>query len=232
MADRIPVLPAELVLLPGTEIILRMKDDQYQKMVDDCVQKEMPFGVMYCSDGDHPLATISTVGCLANIVDCEKDTDGTYITRVKGGERFQAIKIHKTDEGYFDAEFSSLPEDVDIALDENLFESIINLMEIYFELLDAIDPELVEDLPEDLSYYDLTFLTLDHMAISDNIRQKGLEMPSVKERGQLCVKVLRQEIERLKFLITTTSDDDDDDDEFELPQRMNQQCIVLDKGLK
>lgn len=219
-AAKLPILPAELVLLPGTEILLRMKDSQYKKMVDDCIRDEMPFGVMFCSDAEHPLATISMVGCLANIVDFEVDDSGTYVTRVEGGERFVAKAISKTEDGYFEAEFSPLPEDVDMALDENLFESILNLLEIYFELLDMIDPELVEDLPSDLSRYDLTFLTMDHMAVGDAVRQKALEMPSVKERGQFCVQVLRQEIERLKFLLSA-SDEDEDDDEFEMPQRMN-----------
>lgn len=217
--NKLPVLPAELVLLPGTQILLRMKDAHYRKMVDDCIRDEMPFGVMYCSDAEHPLATLAMVGCLANIVDFEQDDDGTYITRVEGGERFIAKAIQKNKEGYFEAEYTPLPEDVDMALDENLFESIINLMDIYLELLEMIDPDLVEDFPDDLSRYDLTFLTLDHMAVGDAVRQKGLEMPSVKERGQYCIQILRQEIERLKFLLTAS--DDDEDDDFELPQRMN-----------
>ena len=133
-SSKIPVLPAELVLLPGTQIMLRMKDEQYRKMVDDCIRDEMPFGVVYCSDADHPIATLSTVGCLANIIDFEKEDDGTYVVRVEGGERFEAKTITKADEGYFLADFSSLPEDVDMALDENLFESILNLVEIYFEI--------------------------------------------------------------------------------------------------
>ena len=216
---KLPVLPAEIVLLPGTQIMLRMKDAHYQRMVDDCIRDEMPFGVMYCSDSDHPLATISMVGCLANILDFETEEDGTYVTRVEGGERFMAQAITKSDEGYFLAEYTPLPEDVDIALDGNMFESILSLLEIYFELLEMIDPELVEDLPNDMSRYDLTFLALDHMAVGDNVRQEGLEMPSVKERGRFCIKVLRQEIERLKFLLSAS--DDDDEDEFELPQRMN-----------
>ena len=216
---KLPVLPAEIVLLPGTQIMLRMKDAHYQRMVDDCIRDEMPFGVMYCSDSDHPLATISMVGCLANILDFETEEDGTYVTRVEGGERFMAQAITKSDEGYFLAEYTPLPEDVDIALDGNMFESILSLLEIYFELLEMIDPELVEDLPNDMSRYDLTFLALDHMAVGDSVRQEGLEMPSVKERGRFCIKVLRQEIERLKFLLSAS--DDDDEDEFELPQRMN-----------
>ena len=218
-SSKIPVLPAELVLLPGTQIMLRMKDEQYRKMVDDCIRDEMPFGVVYCSDADHPIATLSTVGCLANIIDFEKEDDGTYVVRVEGGERFEAKTITKADEGYFLADFSSLPEDVDMALDENLFESILNLVEIYFELLELIDPELVEDLPNDMSRYDLTFLVLDHMAVGDNVRQEALAMSSVKARGQYCIKVLRQEIERLKFLLSETEEDDEDD--FELPQRIN-----------
>ncbi|MBA44727.1 MAG: hypothetical protein CMF62_12105 [Magnetococcales bacterium] len=218
-SPKIPVLPAELVLLPGTQIMLRMKDEQYKKMVDDCIRDEMPFGVMFCSDADHPLATISMVGCLANILDFEAEDDGTYVTRVEGGERFMAKAISKADEGYFLAEYTHLPEDVDIALDENLFDSILNLLEIYFELLEMIDPELVEELPNDLSRYDLTFLALDHMAVGDSVRQEGLEMPSVKERGRFCIKILRQEIERLKFLLSAS--DDEDEDEFEMPQRMN-----------
>ncbi len=222
MAEKLPIFPMEMVLLPGTQVMLKLLESQHKKLVDDCVRDAIPFGVIYCSDSDHPLATMSMIGCLANIIEVTPFEDGSYTARVEGGERFIAKSVSLSKHSYYDAEYEPLPEDMDMSLDDSLFESIIHLLDIYLELLEAIDPDLVEDLPDDLSGYDLTFTVLDHMAVGDAVRQKGLEINSLKERAHFCLQLLRQEIERLRFLLSESGEDDDEDEDgFSMPQRMN-----------
>lgn len=220
MSEKLPLLLLEMVLLPGTQAVLRLADKVAQKMAQDCYEARLPFGVLFCQDGDVPIKTAAKVGCLANVVDYKTYEDGTFIARVDGGERFKIGPIKEPSPAFYEATYDPLPEDMDMSLDDEVFDSILHLLDIYLDCLEAIDADLVENMPDDLSGYDLTFLVLDHMSIPEGIRQKGLEIISLKKRAHFCLDLLRQEIARLKFLVAGVQEDEDDD-ELLYPERMN-----------
>lgn len=222
MSEKLTLLLLEMVLLPGTQAVLRLSDKNAQDMVLSCYKESIPFGVLYCKDAQTVAETAAHVGCLANVVDCKSYEDGTFIARVDGGERFKAGPLEVRKDGLFESTYAPLPEDEDMSLDDKVFDSILHLLDIYLDHLEAIDSDLVEDIPDDLSGFDLTFLVLDYMSISEDIRQEGLEITSLKKRAHFCLNLLRQEIARLKFLISGVKDEDDESlDEITQPERMN-----------
>lgn len=221
MPDKLSLMLLEMVLLPGTQAVLRLEDSDAQKALRTLHQKGLPLGVLYCEDADKPLDTAAGVGCLANIVDCkEYEQEGELIARLEGSERFVPHGLTEEDNGLFRGNYDPLPEEVDMTLDDGIFDSILHLLDIYLDYLNTIDPEMVEDMPEDLAGFDLTYLVLDHMSISEEVRQNALEIVSMKERAQFCVALLRQEIERLKFLLDGATEPQDDDF-IERPERLN-----------
>lgn len=221
MPDKIPLMLLEMVLLPGTQAILRLEDGDARKAVNKAYDEGYPIGVLYCHDADDPVNTAAGVGCLANIVECKAyEAEDGIIARLEGSERFTPLEMREEDSGLYRAGYDPLPEDVDMALDDDIFDSILHLLDIYLDYLNTIDPEMVEDMPDDLSGFDLTYLVLDHMSISEDTRQKALEIVSMKERAQFCLSLLRQEIERLKFLIDGATEPQEED-MLDRPERLN-----------
>ena len=220
MPTKIPLMLLEMVLLPGTQAILRLEDKEAQKAIRKAYESGTPVGVLYCEDSDNADETAAKVGCLAKISetkDYEKE-DG-LIAKLEGTERFLPVEMKETKNGLFQSGYELLSGDVDMALDDAIFDSILHLLDIYLDYLDTIDPDMVEDMPDDLAGFDLTYLVLDHMSVSENTRQKALEIISMKDRAQFCISLLRQEIERLKFLIDGATEPEDDI--FERPERLN-----------
>lgn len=221
MSDKLPLLLIEMVLLPGTQAILRLEDEKAYAVVNQACKDDMPVGILFCKDADNARETAASVGCLAEITECKAYEDGGFMARLEGSERFRPENIVKQQNDMYLADYTPLPQDIDMALDDDIFDSIVHLLDIYLDYLETIDPELVEDMPEDLSGYDLTFLALDHMSVSEEVRQKALETGSLKERAQFCLSLLRQEIERLKFLIEGAAQAEEIDDEDIRPERLN-----------
>jgi len=207
MRNRLPLFILKMVLLPGSEVVLRVFEPRYKNLLQDCLKRKMPFGVVYCKDPKREQETMAQVGCLANILDHTPYEDGTFLVRVEGGERFRVEHMQTAKRGYFDCDMQPLEEDIDMALDDEIFDSIYQLLEIYLDLLAEIDPEMVDELPDDMSGLDLTYAVLDYMALSDDARQKALEIRSLKSRCEYCLSLLRKEIERLRFLLSDMDDE-------------------------
>ena len=221
MSEKLPLLLIEMVLLPGTQAVLRLDDTKAQKMVQKAHKEGMPIGILFCKDADNAEQTAADVGCLADISECTVYEDDGFIARLEGSERFKPVNISKQQNDMYLADYTPLPQDIDMALDDGIFDSILHLLDIYLDYLESIDPELVEEMPDDLSGFDLTFLVLDHMSVSEEVRQQALETGSLKERAQFCLALLRQEIERLKFLIEGAVQVEDLEEDDIIPERLN-----------
>ena len=244
MAEKTQIMLIEIVLLPGTQAVLRLMDADTQKAIKNAYHNGDPIGVLYCSDADDAEKTAAKVGCLAKITDvnsfeqafandgqnteknaADKAPDNgaentrELVAKLEGHERMMPHTLEEDDAGMTWAHYDLLPEEVDMALDDKIFESIMHLLEIYSDYLNTIDPEMVEDMPDDLSGFDVTYLVLDHMSVGEETRQHALELVSMKARAQFCVTLLRQEIERLKFLIDGATEPQED--ETEHPERLN-----------
>ena len=221
MPAKIPLMLLEIVLLPGTQAALRLEDEDARKVLSKAYQAGQPIGILYCEDADNAVKTAAKVGCLAKITELKSyEKEEGVMAQLEGSERFTPNHIQEEENGLFQAGYESLPEEVDMALDDKIFDSVLHLLDIYLDYLNTIDPEMVEDMPDDLSGFDLTYLVLDHMSVSEDTRQQALEIVSMKERAQFCASLLRQEIERLKFLIDGATEPQEEDD-MERPERMN-----------
>ena len=221
MPTKTPLMLLEIVLLPGTQAALRVEDEDARKVLSKAYNAGSPIGVLYCEDVDNAVETAAKVGCLAKLTELKSyEEEQGVMAQLEGSERFIPSAIQEEQNGLFYADYKPLPEDVDMTLDDKIFDSVLHLLDIYLDYLNTIDPEMVEDMPEDLSGFDLTYLVLDHMSVSEDTRQHALEIVSMKERAQFCVSLLRQEIERLKFLIDGATEPQEEDD-MERPERMN-----------
>jgi len=66
-ADRIPLFPLNVVLLPGADLPLHIFEPRYRKMVRDCLDNKTEFGMLLALvDG------VAGTGCTAEILEVVK----------------------------------------------------------------------------------------------------------------------------------------------------------------
>ncbi|WP_029046773.1 LON peptidase substrate-binding domain-containing protein [Cupriavidus sp. amp6] len=115
--DNLPLFPLHTVLFPGGRLPLRVFEARYVDMVRNCLRDGTPFGACLIESGDEVArpgkATVpETVGCLAEIVDCNMEQLGVLLIRARGRERFQIISHETRDDGLLVARAKVLPADI------------------------------------------------------------------------------------------------------------------------
>lgn len=208
MSRRLPIIPLKTVLFPGGEFILRLYEPRYLRLLEDCLRTKQPFGVVYCHDHGDELATLAATGCTAHITECSPYEDGTYVVRIEGGERFRVQQVLEGEATeYYQVLIEPISEDIDLAADDPIHESILQMLDIYRDLLSEVNPDLVDEMPENLSAVDLAYLALSQVTVDEKVRLQVLELRSYRERHELCLKVLRKEIQTLRFLMDESDDE-------------------------
>lgn len=208
MSRRLPIIPLKTVLFPGSEFILRLYEQRYLNLLEDCLRSKQPFGIVLCHDHGDELGTLAKVGCTAHITECSPYEDGTYVVRIEGGERFQVQEVIDNGEGrYYEVLIEPVQEEVDLSPDDPIHDSIMQLLDIYRDLLTEVNPELVDDMPDNLSAIDIAYLTFSQLTVDERVRQHVLETRSYRDRHEQCLKALRKEIQTLRFLMDDSEDD-------------------------
>ncbi len=97
--DRLPLFPLALVLYPDEPVPLHIFEPRYRKMVQACLDDDLPFGIVFANDGD-----LAPVGCAARIrrVLARYD-DGRMDIVAVGEDRFRIVEVFR-DEAYLTAE--------------------------------------------------------------------------------------------------------------------------------
>jgi Lon protease-like protein len=94
--DKIALFPLNTVLFPGVPIQLHIFELRYRKMVADCRETGMPFGVILIRRGEEahgPLAEPVKVGCTARITEVSPLGDGRMNLSAVGQSRFRVLGL-------------------------------------------------------------------------------------------------------------------------------------------
>jgi Lon protease-like protein len=92
----LPLFPLNTVLFPGMPLRLHIFEERYKLMIDGCIQRSQPFGVVLIKEGIEalgPLAEPHTVGCTARITSVEQLEGGRMNILAVGRERFRIISL-------------------------------------------------------------------------------------------------------------------------------------------
>jgi Lon protease-like protein len=183
---RIPVFPLGLVLMPRMPLPLHIFEERYRRMVNDCLETDLPFGVLL-----HTGTTIQTVGCMARIESViNRYDDGRMDILTVGTERFKVSAMHEL-KVYLEA-------DVDILRDEPLPE---NSGDTISELSEAAMADLAEfarvagyevdrQILKDLRPEELSFLLATTDVFSTEEKQQLIELRSTPERMRRATRAL------------------------------------------
>jgi Lon protease-like protein len=109
------LFPLHTVLCPGVALPLKVFEDRYRAMVQRCLERDEPFGVILIRDGREVgpgASSIATVGTIAEIREASKYSDGRYDLLVVGTRRFRIESVAVGRQPYLVAEVTELDEPV------------------------------------------------------------------------------------------------------------------------
>ena len=188
MSD-IPLFPLNVVLMPGAPLPLHIFEDRYKQMVDECLQQESEFGMVFADESG-----TRKVGCTAKIVELvERYDDGRMLILVEGSRRFRLNNV-LTGKPYYVGEieyFEEEPEEQDV---QALAEECIALLERVVEAATEGSVGIEIEPP----YRNLSFAIAGRVEFEAETRQQILELTSERERLEKVKELLTAAAERLE----------------------------------
>ncbi|KMT20676.1 hypothetical protein BVRB_1g006510 [Beta vulgaris subsp. vulgaris] len=86
----LPIFPLPLVLFPGSILPLQIFEFRYRIMMHTLLQTDLRFGIIFT---DSLSSTVTSIGCVGEVVKHEKLSDDRFFLICKGQERFRINKI-------------------------------------------------------------------------------------------------------------------------------------------
>jgi Lon protease-like protein len=148
---KLPLFPLHAVLAPGVAMPLHVFEDRYRLMINRCIERGEPFGVVLIREGRETgrlQGRIAEFGTTAMIRQAGKLADGKMNIMVVGGQRFHVERLDETSEPYLlaDVEFLGEPlgdEDAAHELAERVSQRFLRYLELLQPALEEDDgPEI------------------------------------------------------------------------------------------
>ncbi len=105
-AMKIPLFPLDVVLFPGAVLPLHIFEERYKEMVNGCLERREPFGVVRArTEG------LAVIGCTASISNVlQRHGDGRLDILCEGASRFE-IEILDNSRAFLQAEVDAFQDD-------------------------------------------------------------------------------------------------------------------------
>lgn len=181
----LPLFPLKSVLFPHLPVHLHIFEERYQAMINGCIERHAPFGVVLIKEGEETGAPAvpHDVGCIAHILGVERLEDGRMNLVAAGDRRFRLLEYMEADLPYLVGRVEEI-EDVPVAQPEvecaaqEVSELLIRYLTMLAERVDQQIPSL--ELPQDAET--LSFWVASVATIPDPDKQALLEMTSTSDR--------------------------------------------------
>ena len=192
MPDRLsrdfPLFPLGIVALPGEMIPLHIFEERYKTMMNECLQNEREFGIVWLSDD-----ALRDIGCACEIDRVlEQMDDGRMNILVRGTQPFRVVER----QGHlaYPAGVVEFVQDRDEEVDPDLSHTA---QEAYAELVKrATDREPDADELSEMTAYAMA-ATVD---FGLDAKQGLLDLRSENARLRLVARLFRAALKRLDFV--------------------------------
>ncbi len=190
------------VLLPGAALRLHIFEDRYKQMIGACIREQIPFGVVLDRSGSEVGEELDPVkvGTTAVIREVTKLPEGRLYIVAYGVRRFKIKQVLSTNP-FWQAEVAYLAEPLGPADSASrLRETAQDQFRDYLQALLAVSGGELEDitLPPDAAVS--SYLIADALQVGLAVKQQLLETHTAAERLRAELKLLDQEIRRLRGL--------------------------------
>ena len=181
-ADRIPLFPLNVVLLPGADLPLHIFEPRYRKMVRDCLDNKTEFGMLLALvDG------VAGTGCTAEILEVVKTyDDGRMDILAVGREPFRVVQLFTED--------PLLEGSVDY-LDDRYAQESPETQKSLVEIYEVCHTLIFGDYPRDAATLDgqqqLSYVIASKLPMDLLWKQRILELRTEAERQERLLAYLR-----------------------------------------
>jgi Lon protease-like protein len=193
VAERIPLFPLGVVLLPEAMLPLHIFEERYKEMIAVCLEQDGEFGVVYYNGSE-----MRSMGCTARILRVLKRyPDGRMDILTQGEHRFR-IEDLVEEKAYMESNvsfFDDEEEDRTEAMAALATEGLDLLMQIEEISGQHVAPELGEMIDPKVASY----LIASSEGFTAEEKQGFLEMTSTRERLEKGVESLRRILERVRL---------------------------------
>ncbi|HET7814822.1 MAG TPA: LON peptidase substrate-binding domain-containing protein [Candidatus Baltobacteraceae bacterium] len=203
MTTRLRLFPLNAVLFPGAVLNLHVFEARYKQLIDECLQSGEGFGVVLIREGQEagdPAVEPHDVGSVAEIQEVTPLPFGRFYVTTVGRSRFHIREIVSR-EPYLLVEADLIDDDDRTAAQtEDLREAVRDKFLEYLQLIVELGgSDQSPDLPADAR--GASFIIADALQISDEIKQKLLELDDTGERLRVELGFLERLLPQLRAMI-------------------------------
>jgi Lon protease-like protein len=145
----IPLFPLRSVLCPGVALPLHIFEERYRLMVDRCIERGEPFGVVLLREGSEvgpSRGRVAAVGTTAAIRRAGTYPDGRLDILTVGEQRFRLEEVDTVSEPYLVGRVSLLDEPT--GPEEEATARAQRVGRRFIEYLELLQPDGIDDGPE------------------------------------------------------------------------------------
>ncbi|SDG76586.1 LON peptidase substrate-binding domain-containing protein [Paraburkholderia phenazinium] len=190
LAD-VPLFPLHTVLFPDGLLPLKIFEARYLDMARDCLREKTPFGVCLLKSGgevalpDEP-SVPESVGCLAEIEECDVETFGMLLIRARGTRRFKLLSHRVEPSGLLVGMAEPIPDDLPLEGNEHLakFGACAEVLERIIATIRERDPDSLP-FAQPFKLEDPTWVSnrlSEVLPVALKARQKLMELPDAGAR--------------------------------------------------
>lgn len=186
----LPLFPLNVVLFPRSALPLHIFEERYKVLINECVERGTPFGIMFSGAGG-----MAEVGCSANVTTVTRRYDDGRMDIIVGGER--RYRLMKTESGrapYLVGEVEYFDEPAE-SVDRELARSTVDL---FNTLLAMAHGEKAALIGVDRCEPGLSYAIAQKSGLNLTRRQELLEVVGENGRLQMLRTYLNDLIPRLK----------------------------------
>lgn len=199
--SHLPLFPLNSVLFPLSPLQLHVFEERYKTMINDCIERKEPFGVVLIREGSEvgEAATPFDIGCMAHILAVKRLEDDRMLLRAVGGNRFRLLDYVQTEDDYLLGQVEVL-EDEPFSPSATLeMHNELNALFLRYLVLATGREDLSGanvTLPDDLALLTFTVAAVAEWPLP--VKQSLLESTQPLSRLQEEVERLRGEVEELE----------------------------------
>ena len=188
----LPLFPLNVVLYPGMALPLHIFEERYKAMIGDCIDRELPFGVVLIEEGRESgePAQPCSIGTTARVMRVERLAEGRMNILTNGERRFETAEISQQrphlvgQVRYLEEQLGEIPSPVLSEISQEYSTFLQNLSALAGGWTGRV--EAPED-PVRLSYSVATNLDLPRQ-----LRQELLELPTVGQRLERLLPLIKK----------------------------------------
>ena len=188
-ANKLPVFPLGLVVLPGTIRTLQIFEPRYLSMVKDCMNSESGFVITLSNDNVSGESFMSQ-GTFVDIIDFNQLPNGLLGITVKGREKVSIKSIEQVESGLHYASISPIAEPV--VDDQAVLAKFPDLINVLSQLKEHPQVKLLPLEIDMLSAESVSYQLAGLIPISPMQKQTLLEAFDSKQRMDILAKLVNK----------------------------------------